>query len=65
MPLICQPSVKKSSEVEQCQEYSGSDILDKLKHLQKLVKQGEQSEAQQTLLEIENSVTLNNKRRKQ
>ena len=63
MSALCED--EKSSEVEQCQEYSGSDILDKLKHLQKLVKQGEQSEAQQTLLEIENSVTLNNKRRKQ
>ena len=56
---------EKSSEVEQCQEYSDQDILDKLKHLQKLVKGGEQSEAQQTLLEIENSLTSNNKRRKQ
>ena len=55
---------EKSSEVEQCQEYSGQDILDKIKHLQKLVKQGEQAEAQQTLLEIENSVTLKNKRTK-
>ena len=56
---------EKNSEVEQCQEYSGQDILDKLKHLQKLVERGQQSEAQQTLLEMENSVTLNNKRRKQ
>ena len=63
MSALCED--EKSSEVEQCQEYSSQDILDKLKHLHKLVNQGEQSEAQQTLLEIENSVILNNKRRKQ
>ena len=55
---------EKRSEVEQYQDYSSQDILCKLKHLEKLVNQGDQSEAKQALLEIENSVISNNKRRK-